>query len=130
MQLECIDCITNQHDYDEYYNRCEDLIFPVNMFLKENKRLKDNKFNDTLMAFNRDIFDLSIPVENTMRKYFKLTKERTAMDNIAYRNTTCQKISEEARRRILNKLEPYEPGEVLICRSYFKMKKGGVPCKL
>ena len=21
-QLECIDCITNQRDYDEYYNRC------------------------------------------------------------------------------------------------------------
>jgi hypothetical protein len=21
-QLECIDCITNQHDYDSYYNRC------------------------------------------------------------------------------------------------------------
>ena len=28
-QLESIDCITNQHDYDEYYNRCIDLIFPV-----------------------------------------------------------------------------------------------------
>ncbi|MFM7984787.1 MAG: hypothetical protein ACKPKO_36240 [Candidatus Fonsibacter sp.] len=27
-QLECIDCITNQHDYDEYYNKCVDLILP------------------------------------------------------------------------------------------------------
>ena len=59
----------------------------------------------------------------TIRKHFKLTKEWNTTDNIAYRNTTCQKISEEARRRILNKLEPYEPGEVLICRSYFKMQK-------
>ena len=123
MQLECIDCITNQHDYDECYNRCVDLIFPVNMFLKENKRLKDEKDKNTLKAFKRDIFDVSIPVEKTIRKYFKLTKEWNTTDNIAYRNTTCQKVSEEARRRILNKLEPYEPGEVLICRSYFKMKK-------
>ncbi|MFM7984884.1 MAG: hypothetical protein ACKPKO_36745, partial [Candidatus Fonsibacter sp.] len=36
-QLECIDCITNQHDYDEYYNRCVDLIFPVGIFFRENK---------------------------------------------------------------------------------------------
>ena len=66
MQLECIDCITNQHDYDEHYNCCVDLIFPVNMFLKENKRLKDKKDKETLMAFKRDIFDLTIPVEKTI----------------------------------------------------------------
>ena len=28
-QLESIDCITNQHNYDEYYNKCVDLIFPT-----------------------------------------------------------------------------------------------------
>ena len=28
-QLECIDCITNQNDYDEYYSRCVDMIFPI-----------------------------------------------------------------------------------------------------
>jgi len=26
-QLECIDNITNQNDYDKYYNRCVDMIF-------------------------------------------------------------------------------------------------------
>jgi hypothetical protein len=90
---------------------------------KENKRLKDPRDKETLKAFKKDIFDESIPVQKTIRKYFKLTKEWHTTDNIAYRNTTCQKISEEARRRILKKLEPYEPGEVLICRSYFKMKR-------
>ena len=42
-QLECIDCITNQNNYDEYSNKCVDMIFPVGMFLKENKRLKNKK---------------------------------------------------------------------------------------
>ena len=30
-QLESIDCITNQHNYNEYYDRCVDLIFPINI---------------------------------------------------------------------------------------------------
>ncbi|MFM7982021.1 MAG: hypothetical protein ACKPKO_22150, partial [Candidatus Fonsibacter sp.] len=42
-QLECIDCITNQNNYDEYYNRCVDMIFTVGMFLKENNRLNSKK---------------------------------------------------------------------------------------
>ena len=42
-QLECIDFITNQNNYDEYYNRCVDMIFPVGLFLEENKRLNNKK---------------------------------------------------------------------------------------
>ena len=30
-QLECVGCITNQHDYDEHYNKCVDLTFPASM---------------------------------------------------------------------------------------------------
>ena len=125
-QLESIDCITNQHDYDEYYNRCVDLIFPVNMFLKENKRLKDPRDKETLKAFKNDIFDESIPVEKTVRKYFKLIKEWNTTDNIAYRNTTCQKVSEEARRRILNKLEPYEPMKKVVFHVNYEYTISGV----
>ncbi|MFM7988969.1 MAG: hypothetical protein ACKPKO_57615, partial [Candidatus Fonsibacter sp.] len=69
-QLECIYCITNQNNDDEYYNKCVDMIFPVGMFLKENKRLKSKKDKDTLKRFKRDIFDESIPVSQTIGKYF------------------------------------------------------------
>jgi len=31
-QLECIYRITNKHDYDAYYNKCVDMIFPARMF--------------------------------------------------------------------------------------------------
>ena len=68
MQLECIDGITDQREYDEYYNRCVDLIFRVNRFRKENKRLTDKNGKDTLKAFKRDVFDLRIPVEETIRQ--------------------------------------------------------------
>ncbi|MFM7987901.1 MAG: hypothetical protein ACKPKO_52170, partial [Candidatus Fonsibacter sp.] len=75
-QLECIDCITNQNNYDENYNKCVDMIFPAGMFLNENKRLKSKKDKDTLKRFKQDIFDESIPVSQTIGKYF-----RTAKDN-------------------------------------------------
>ena len=101
-QLECIDCITNQHDYDEYYNRCVDLIFPDKMYFKENKRLKKKKDKDTLGQFKQDIFNESIPTETTVKKYFKLTKDLTVY-NVAYKNATCEKVSKRVRAELLKR---------------------------
>ena len=74
-QLEWIDCITNQNDYDKYYNRCVDMIFPVGMFSRLNKRLKSKKDKETLDIFKQDIFDNNIPVSQTISRYFKTVKE-------------------------------------------------------
>ena len=123
MQLKSIDCITNQHDYDEYFNKCVDLIFPWNMCLRENKRLKNPRDKETLRAFKRDIFDESIPIEATVRKYFRLVRHLKTKHNIAYRNTTCASVSTQVRGDLLGRKEPYEVGEVLVCRSWFRMKK-------
>ena len=122
-QLECIDQITNQHDYDEYYNRCIDQIFPKNMYFRENKRLKSKKDKDTLGDVKRDIFDEDIPIETTIKKYFGVVADWKTTYNIAYFNTTCCKVSGIVRDKILKKDKPYEVGEILICRDYFKIKK-------
>ncbi|MFM7986711.1 MAG: hypothetical protein ACKPKO_46090, partial [Candidatus Fonsibacter sp.] len=122
-QLECIDCITNQNNYDKYYNKCVDMIFPVGMLLKENKRLKSKKDKGTLKRFKQDIFDESIPVSNTIRKYFNTVKDINTEYNLAYKNSTCHTVSEEVRAKLLKKSQPYEVGEKLVCRSWFKVKK-------
>lgn len=122
-QLECIDCITNQHDYDTYYNRCVDMIFPDSMHFKENKRLKTKKDKEILRQFKRDIFDETISTETTVRRYFKLTKALETTHNVAYRNATCEQVSKRVRAELLKKQEEYCVGEVLVCRSYFKIKK-------
>ena len=122
-QLESIDQITNQHDYDEYYNRCIDQIFPISMYFKENKRLKAQEDRDLLEDIMRDNFDESIPIETTIRKYFKLVKVWDTTYNIAYRNSTCTSVSNTVREKVLKKKVPYELGEILICRTYFKMNK-------
>ena len=122
-QLESIDCITNQRNYDEYYNECVDLIFPDNMYFKENTRLKNAEDKETLRELKQEIFDESIPVETTIRKYFQMVKTWNTIYNIAYRNATCSTVSNEVRSRILQKTAPYETGDVLICRSYLKTKR-------
>ena len=42
-QLESIESVSNVSSYDEYMNRCINMIFPNEMYLKENKRLKRKK---------------------------------------------------------------------------------------
>ena len=122
-QLKCIDCITNQNDYDEYYNKCVDMNFPVGMFFRENKRLNSKKDKKTLAQLNRGIFDNTIPVSTTINKYFKTVQEIKTKYNPAYRNSTCHMVSEAVRSNLLKKSEPYEEGETLVCRTWFKVKK-------
>jgi hypothetical protein len=52
-----MDLIANDIDYDEYMTHCIDTIFPCNVTLKENKRLKSKKDRRTLIEFKRDCFD-------------------------------------------------------------------------
>ena len=122
-QLKCIEPITNQHDYHEYYNHCVDMIFATNLFFREIKRLKDKESKEKLMCFKRDIFDEDIPKEQTIRKYFPLVRTLKTTRNIAYRNSTCSWASQLVRSEILRKTSPYEVGEVLVCRKYLKIKK-------
>ncbi|MFM7989512.1 MAG: hypothetical protein ACKPKO_60380, partial [Candidatus Fonsibacter sp.] len=113
----------DQNDYDEYYNKCVDMIFPVGRFLKENKRLKSKKDKETLNMFKRDIFDESTPVSQTIGKYFRTVKDINTKYNLAYKNSTCHTVSEEVRAKLLKNSQPYEVGETLVCRSWSKVKK-------
>ena len=120
-QLETIDIVSNQLDYDECSNHCINIIFPNMIYLRENKRLKREEDKRKLSLFKEEIFDQSIPIRDTIRKYFKLTKWPNTENNIAYKNATCAKVSKAVRRRMAKSSE-YEVGEVLVCRIYFKVK--------
>jgi len=121
-QLECIDLIANNIDYDEYMTHCIDTIFPYNLTLKENKRLKSKKDRKTLIDFKRDCFDESIPLVEVVKRYFRQTDEITTTNNIAYMNSTCERVAKEVREK-LGKKGPYEVGEKLVCRKFVKEGK-------
>jgi hypothetical protein len=105
-------------------DHCIDTIFSNNINLHENKRLKTVADKAILKQFKEDIFNESIPVIKTVKKYFKLTREATTTtNNIAYRNTTCESVA-GAVRKMLKKTSDFEVDEVLVCRKYLKIKGG------
>ena len=122
-QLEAIDIVSNQIDYETYVDNCINTIFPNSITLRENKRLRTQADKDTLKQFKEDIFNESIPTSVTIKKSFKFATEVKTTSNIAYKNSTCETVAKDVRK-MLNKTEDYEVGEVLVCRKYLKISSG------
>lgn len=122
-QLETIDLVSNQVDYETYVDSCINTIFPNSITLRENKRLRTQADKDTLKQFKEDIFNESIPTSVTIKKYFKFATEVRTTSNIAYKNSTCETVAKDVRQ-MLNKTDDYEVGEVLVCRKYLKVSSG------
>ena len=121
-QLETIDPISDQKDYDKYFNHCINTIFPNEINLLENKRLKTKEDKDTLKQLKSDIFNKSIPIKNTIKKYFKLVNSISTEYNIAYKNDTCSSVSKTVRIS-QNRKDDFDIGETLVCRKYLKTDK-------
>ena len=118
-QLECIDLISNNLNYDEYMNHCIDSIFPNNIHLKINKRLKTVEDRETLKRFKKDCFNEKLSIEQIVNKYFKQVDKVTTNNNIAYTNNTCDNVSHIVRQN-LGKTNDYDVGEKLVCRKFVK----------
>jgi hypothetical protein len=75
-----------------------------------------------LIEFKRDCFDESIPITEIVKRYFRQTDEITTTNNIAYMNSTCERVAKAVREK-LGKKGPYEVGEKLVCRKFVKEGK-------
>jgi len=106
-QVETIDLVSDQIDYESYVDHCIDTVFPNNIMLHENKCLRTQADEDTLKQLKEDIFNESIPIINTVKKYFKFASVIKTTYNIADRNTTCEEVA-GAARRTLEKRSDYE----------------------
>jgi hypothetical protein len=120
-QLECISEVSNVKDYESYINHCINSIFPFEIFLKENKRLKNPEDKLRLKNIKNDLLETDIPLIELIQKYnLKTTKEIITEDNIAYTNNTCKYVSKKVRK-MLGKKKDYEVNEKLVCKKFFKI---------
>jgi hypothetical protein len=122
-QLQPINALTDQGNYSDYADDCINQIFPHELYLEENKRLKSDEDKAKLKQIKADVFNKDIPLMGTITKHFKFTTDITQSENnIAYMNDTCKEVAKH-RRKKLGKVTEYEVGEFLICRDYFKVKQ-------
>ncbi len=70
----------------------------------------------------QDIFDESTPTKRNIRKHVKTTKALETVYSVAYRNANCEKVSKRVRSELLKKADEYSVGEILVCRTYFKLR--------
>ena len=122
-QLEPIDQLSNQVDYDDYADHCVNTIFNYEIYLTIPKRVKSDEDKMKLKQLKEDVFNEGIPLLDTIKKYFKFTKDISQSEkNIAYKNETCANVADKIRKK-LDKTSEYEVGEKIICRKWFKVNK-------
>ena len=109
-QLEAIECLGNNIDKN-YLDTCINLIFPYEVYLQENKRLKTEEDKAILKQFKNDIFNTELSVVDIIEKYFEMTNKITTKSNIAYTNKKCADVAKKVRVN-LGKKDDYEVGEI------------------
>ena len=119
-QLESIESVSNVSSYDEYMNQCINMIFPNEIYLKENKRLKTKEDKTKLENIYDDIFYNTLTIPEIIKKHnFKTTNKVISDNNIAYTHKTCNLVSQKVRT-IQGRHNKYEIDEMLICKKYYK----------
>lgn len=111
------------------YNSIINMVFPNQITLTVNKRLTDDGQKAKLLAIKRDLFNVEIPVMETVRKHFKIVKSLSQVKtkiNISYSNHMANKINKHIHRlqkdeigkktvKVLDYVNYYE-GLTLICK--------------
>ena len=67
-QLESIEIVSNGKDYEKYINHCIIYIFPNEIFLKENKRLKNDDDKLKLKHIKYDVLKTDLPITEIIKK--------------------------------------------------------------
>ena len=99
-QLPPIKTYSNTKEHKPYANECVNLIFPFEIYLHINKRLKTQEDRDKLEQMKIDIFNEDIPIDDIIEKYSKFTTDITqSSKNITYRNETCKNVSNAIRNK-------------------------------
>ena len=123
-QLPSIQSVSNTQPADVYMNKCLNISFKYNIFLKICKRVGEED-RIRLDEIYDDLWVREMSIKEWIMKHFKLTNDVMNSDhNIAYTNLRCQAVSNEIRKR-MGKKEKYEIGEVMICRMYRDVKEEG-----
>ena len=114
--------VDNQNEYQLF---CVSQMFPDQITLKINKRLKHDKDKVRLIKLKEDILNITKnPIEIFKKHGIKIVNEMKDVDttnNICLFNFRCDQVNKHVSKNIIKKDGFYEGMEV-VCKSHYKSK--------
>ena len=124
--------LNNVTNVKEYMKRCIDIMFPNQIILEHNKRLKTIQDQLLLIQIKEDIFNPNIDAAVTMRKYFKTIhkyQEIKTKINYSFFNFRSEKVNKIMQSKmvipensIMKEGFCYYKGLEIICKKHYKTK--------
>ena len=115
--------VNNQNDYQLL---CVNQMFPDQITLMINKRLKHDEDKVKLIRLKEDIFDINKKPIDTFRKHdIKIVNKMKDVDttnNICLFNFRCDQVNNYISKNII-KRDGYYTGMDVVCKSHYKSKK-------
>jgi len=126
-------------------NDCINFLFPIQILLCESKRLVIKEDQDKLKQLKKDIFDQSVDIMTTIKKYnFKTIKslnELTTTTNISYFKSKAYEINQHIQQKQImpefcvpidyhndNNTRKYTlkyyKNQIIICKTHHQSKAG------
>ena len=97
-QVETIDLVSDQIDYDVHTDHCINTTFPTGILPHENQRLKTQADKHIRKQLKADILNEAIPIAVTIKKYFEVASDVKAAQNIEYTTSTCESVAKDVRK--------------------------------
>lgn len=131
-QLPAVCNMENIKNIKAYISDAISMVFPNNIELKINKRLKSEEDRAKLANLKQDIFNTEFAVEFICNKYgiktINAMSDVNTSNNISYFNYYSDKVNKHCHDKFAKKLkksikingQDYYPGLELVCKKHFK----------
>lgn len=111
----------------DYLSQCMNVLFPNHILLQDIKRFKQQSDKDKLIELKKDIFNMSMSIEDICTKHNlnivrKLDDVKSSI-NVCLFNFRCDMVNNHVHKNILKHQEQYLNGMNIICKKYEKNKK-------
>jgi len=118
--------VNNINNKAQYQMFCVNQLFPNQITLRINKRLKSESDKTKLIKMKKDLFNTKKTVMDIFRKHgikiINKMKNVTTKKNICLFNFRCDQVNTHIRKNVLKQKKQFWQGVELVCKKHYKSK--------